>query len=320
LVVLLAAGCSGILVPGGPIVEPGPAGELPPAVVQAARDWLAAQLNQGVERIEINEFEQVEWSDSCLGLGQSYESCLAVITPGWRIVFAVDGVDYEVRTNADGSVIRLNSPAVVQAAQAWLAAHLNLAVERIVVKEFEQVEWSDSCLGLGQLNESCLAAITPGWRVVFTVDGVEYEVRTDADAAVIRLNVPASLDGLAGTAWALESFGPVDNETPAIPNSGLTLNFGADGQASGNAGCNLYNGGYLAQAGQVTLGPLASTKRACADDAMTRQESDYLAALGSVSKYDIAGDRLVLTYAGGVLNFSAAPTEGAQLAGSQWTL
>ena len=44
-----------------------------------------------------------------LGLGGPAESCLAVITPGWRVNLLVDDQDkYEVRTDELGDVIRIN--------------------------------------------------------------------------------------------------------------------------------------------------------------------------------------------------------------------
>lgn len=79
----------------------------------------------------------------------------------------------------------VDSEAVL-AAQAWVAEQLGTTVEQIEVVSVEQTEWSDSCLGLGQANESCAAVVTPGWRAVFLVDGQEYEVRTDETGSVIR--------------------------------------------------------------------------------------------------------------------------------------
>lgn len=50
----------------------------------------------------------------------------------------------------------------------------------------EPVEWSDSCLGLGGPAESCLMAITPGYRVTFEARGASYEVRTDETGSAVR--------------------------------------------------------------------------------------------------------------------------------------
>jgi hypothetical protein len=81
---------------------------LPPVAVVRAREVLAAELNLEVDSIVIENYEQAEWSDSCLGLGGPAESCLAVITPGWQVELSVDGGEtYEVRTDELGEVVRI---------------------------------------------------------------------------------------------------------------------------------------------------------------------------------------------------------------------
>ena len=70
--------------------------------------------------------------------------------------------------------------------------------------------------------------------------------------------------------------------------------FAADGgRVSGSAGCNRFSGPYKA-GDRLELGPLMSTKMACADDRLNRQETDFLRVLQSTSRYDIAGDTLTL--------------------------
>ena len=74
----------------------------------------------------------------------------------------------------------------ILAAQSWLASQLGVAVEDVKVTQFAPAEWTDSCLGLGGPAESCLQAVTPGFQATLTVNGQEYEVRTDATGAAIR--------------------------------------------------------------------------------------------------------------------------------------
>jgi hypothetical protein len=78
----------------------------PPSAVLEAQSWLAQQLSVSAQEIEIVSMEQVEWTDSCFGLGGAAESCLAAITPGWRAIFEVDGQQYEVRTDETGAIAR----------------------------------------------------------------------------------------------------------------------------------------------------------------------------------------------------------------------
>ncbi|MFM8321476.1 MAG: hypothetical protein ACKOC5_11230 [Chloroflexota bacterium] len=78
-------------------------------------------------------------------------------------------------------------PAAVLAAQQWLGAQINAAAGEIRVEQMEQVTWSDSCLGLGGPAESCLQALTPGWRVQFVFGGQTYVVHTNETGSAVRL-------------------------------------------------------------------------------------------------------------------------------------
>ena len=72
----------------------------------AAIGTLAEAESIPPDSIEVIEYESAEWSDSCLGLGGPAESCLAVITPGWRIVLRVAGIEHNYRSDELGTQIR----------------------------------------------------------------------------------------------------------------------------------------------------------------------------------------------------------------------
>jgi hypothetical protein len=102
LLALFLAACAA----GGTPVSPD---QLPGAVLEA-QNWLAEQLDVAVEQVEVVSFDQMEWTDSCLGLGGPAESCLQAITPGYQVTFRAGGQEYEVRTDETGAAIR--SPQV----------------------------------------------------------------------------------------------------------------------------------------------------------------------------------------------------------------
>ncbi len=77
--------------------------------------------------------------------------------------------------------------SVTSAAIAQLATELGLAESDILVLSAEETEFSDGCLGLGGPAESCLQALTPGWTIMLSADGQEYEVRTDATGEQVRV-------------------------------------------------------------------------------------------------------------------------------------
>ncbi len=77
-----------------------------PAVVNN-RVLLARQLHLDPATIQVINAEQMEWTDSCLGAGLANELCAAVITPGYKITFSVDGQTYVVHTDRDGYQARV---------------------------------------------------------------------------------------------------------------------------------------------------------------------------------------------------------------------
>lgn len=81
-----------------------------PAPVLSVQDLLAEELGVPVDEIEIVSMEEMEWTDSCFGLGGAAEICAAEMTPGWQIDFDVNGEQYEVRSNQTGTIIRTVQP------------------------------------------------------------------------------------------------------------------------------------------------------------------------------------------------------------------
>jgi heat shock protein HslJ len=60
--------------------------------------------------------------------------------------------------------------------------------------------------------------------------------------------------------------------------------------------------------GKLSFATIVSTKRACADEAATRQEQRYLGALESAAGFRLEGNRLTISYdeGRGSLNFVKA--------------
>ncbi len=187
---------------------PTPAAETPQpmddsdAAVTAATTQLASELGVAASDITVVSAEKTEFMDSCLGLGQANESCLQAITPGWIVVLDVNGQDYEVHTDEAGQQARVamnagsgvaaEPEAATATSVAYLAEALGVAETDIEVVALEAADFPDSCLGLGQANESCLQAITPGWLVTLGVGGAVYELHTDEIGGQVRLASPSS--------------------------------------------------------------------------------------------------------------------------------
>lgn len=77
------------------------------AAVAAARRDLTERLSLAMpaEAVLI-EALAAEWQDTCLGLPQPGEECQPEVINGFRVVFAVQGLQYIYHTNGDGSQLR----------------------------------------------------------------------------------------------------------------------------------------------------------------------------------------------------------------------
>lgn len=216
---------------------------------------------------------------------------LAACTP------SADGIPVtgDTETPGETTVSPIMPQETLLNAQQWLSAQLSVAAEQIQIVEVEQAEWTDSCLGLGRLNESCLQAITPGWRAVFEVNGVTYEIRTDETGSIIRLapSEGAAENNLENTHWTLVAFGPPDGEHP-LPVANIILLM-ANGQAGGFGGCNAYGTTYQIDGNTITFGEITSTLRACEDSDLTDQEQRYFQALESASQFERQDNLLLLS-------------------------
>lgn len=97
-----------------------------------------------------------------------------------------------------------------------------------------------------------------------------------------------------GTAWRLVELNgqPVAVAQNASAPS-LQLN-AAEDRASGETGCNGFFGSYELSGATLRFGQLASTRRACTDEAMNRQEGAYMRALENTRTWRISGGALVL--------------------------
>ncbi len=73
-----------------------------------------------------------------------------------------------------------------EAVRAALAQQLGVDPLTIALVKVEAVEWSDSCLGLGGPAESCLQAVTPGFRVTVQQGDKVFEFHTDQSAENLR--------------------------------------------------------------------------------------------------------------------------------------
>lgn len=135
--------------------------------------------------------------------------------------------------------------------------------------------------------------------------------------------VPQTAAALEETRWVLN--GVPDNTTGAIISTWVDEHITAqfvDGQLSGSAGCNRYNGSYTLDGDNLSLGPIAATKMAC-DEERNQREAGFLQALSQAAAYSTDRNSLTLTDAEGktLLTFRRQePLAPAQLFDAVWQL
>lgn len=96
--------------------------------------------------------------------------------------------------------------------------------------------------------------------------------------------------------WRLLSL----NGEPLVAGSEITLEISED-QLGGSGGCNQYGGRYSAAGERLRIEDLAQTEMACLDQAVTEQESAYMAILSQVEKAEVVDSQLTLSGPGGDL-------------------
>ena len=107
-------------------------------------------------------------------------------------------------------------------------------------------------------------------------------------------------DPLAGTRWNVVNYNNGQGIVTLLPGTSADVAFGADGQATGNGGCNSFFGPYRATGNSLSVGPLGSTSRICPDpEGLMEQESQFLRTLQFAASFRINGNTIEIKDAAG---------------------
>lgn len=80
---------------------------------------------------------------------------------------------------------------VRQIAQTALAQALNVQPGQVAIDRVEAVDWRDASIGCAQQGMMYAQVITPGFRVVATVNGARKEVHTDSTGRAVVCDAPS---------------------------------------------------------------------------------------------------------------------------------
>jgi heat shock protein HslJ len=142
------------------------------------------------------------------------------------------------------------------ASATWCAPRWHWCEEEVRVHNSQTRRWTTACLAAGILALAACAAQPP-------------------PAAPPR---PVTVQDLLGTEWMAEDIGGAG----VVDGSHSTLHFTAATLVDGDTGCNRFSGPLAEDGATIHIGPLATTRRACAP-ALMDQERRYLMALAGVT-------------------------------------
>jgi heat shock protein HslJ/uncharacterized lipoprotein NlpE involved in copper resistance len=113
---------------------------------------------------------------------------------------------------------------------------------------------------------------------------------------------------LAGSSWQVVALNNGREAVESVPAGiELTITFGADGRATGSAGCNRFTAAYRADGDALAIARPALTRRHCsAPEGVMVVEAAFVAALETVATVQRAGRRLELRAADGALALALA--------------
>jgi heat shock protein HslJ len=105
---------------------------------------------------------------------------------------------------------------------------------------------------------------------------------------------------LAGTSWSAVQINTGAGISTLLEGTSATASFSADGQVSGNAGCNTFNAGYQVNGNALSINQPSSTSALCPDpEGLMEQEFQFLNALQSAATFTLEGNTLTILNASG---------------------
>jgi heat shock protein HslJ len=221
------------------------------------------------------------------------------------------------------------TPAPVQPT-ATPSADINFSVDRSTINQGEcaTLAWSVQNVQavwvypLGA-NYSAFPRTGQGSEVVCPATTTTYEMRvrmrdgsTQFRQVTINVNVPQPpppppvTNPLANTRWNVVNYNNGQGIVTLLPNTAISVNFGADGQVSGNASCNTFSASYSVNGSAISISQPSSTQQFCPEpEGVMNQEASFLTNLNSAANFSVNGGQLQITSAAGqiVLVATSAP-------------
>jgi hypothetical protein len=175
---------------------------LPQYIRRAVIEAASRRLNVPTNRLRVIEAEQRTWSDGCLGLGGPAESCIQVLTPGWRVVVSAPEQTLVLHTNETASQVRLNENAsqtgdrrlprtLRNAVLEEASQYTKLPISQLRIVDAQRVT-TNGCLNLPRSGEACTEIALRAWKVEVQAGEQRLVFHAHPNGRDVRLNVAAS--------------------------------------------------------------------------------------------------------------------------------
>ena len=140
----------------------------------------------------------------------------------------------------------------------------------------------------------------------YKISGTTLSLSNRSGSVLLTYRATVGAQAIVGR-WEVTGYYTGSAIASVVPNSTLTAEF-ARSDMSGDGGCNTFGGPYTVSGSSIRIGPLNSTLRACAEEALNTQEAQYLMALELASSFTVQGSRLELLRSDGgiAVSFEAA--------------
>ena len=130
--------------------------------------------------------------------------------------------------------------------------------------------------------------------VTFQLEGGSLRLLDKDHQLVLEYSAVTPLT-LEGTHWQASGINNGKGGVVSAANTQLATARFQDGKVSGNASCNSFNASYEMTGDQITMGPVMTTRKHCAEpDGIMDQEQEYLQALSRVRVYELTNAGLKL--------------------------
>ncbi|MGD2048227.1 MAG: META domain-containing protein [Chloroflexota bacterium] len=202
------------------------------------------------------------------------------------------------------------TPAVTPTATATPAPNITFTASRTTINAGESatLSWSVENVTavylypVGDRFEN-YPVVGQGSRDVQPYITTSYELLTfnpDGSSSASRIEITV-VSGLTSGRWLLRSYSTSAGglQTP-LAGTEITARFGADGSLSGSAGCNSYNGTFIAYDQRLRVNTLTSSQALCSTpEGIMEQEGVFLSLMQQASRMAVSAGQLSIFDSGG---------------------